>query len=122
MENLPPSPRYATVVLDSSMNRTFDYEVPNQFKHQIKHGTKVWVPFRTKKVSATVVGLPSKPEVNRLKSILEVCGEDPFMSGVGLQLAQWISQYYCCGFASAFKSVIPLALRKSVGIKGGKRG
>lgn len=112
---------FAKVVIDSSMNRTFDYSVPAGLRSRIQPGSQVRVSFRETEVTGTVVELPLKPEVQKLKPILDVVGEDPFLSGTGLELARWVSKYYCCRFASAFRSVNPLAIIKSNEVKK-KRG
>ncbi len=105
------APKFATVVLDSSMNRTFDYLIPKTLSHEVRLGSKVRVPFRQNEVNGYVVDLPERPEVFKLKSILQVEGLDPFVSGTALTLSKWVAQYYGCSLATAFKSVFPIALR-----------
>ena len=104
-------PKFATVVLDSAMNRTFDYLVPKALSNEVKLGSKVRVPFRQSEVSGYVVDLPERPEVFKLKSILQVEGLDPFVSGTALTLSKWVAHYYSCSLATAFKSVFPIAFR-----------
>ncbi len=111
--DLKPFSKFATVVLDSSMNRTFDYLVPNSLQKTIQLGSKVRVSFRNNEVSGYVVDLPGRPEVFKLKPILEIEGLDPFVSGTALSLSRWVGQYYGCSLATAFKSVFPLALRNN---------
>lgn len=117
MTELDKSPQFATVVLDSSMNRAFDYAIPTPIQKKLKLGSRVRVPFRKSEVMGTVVDFPFKPQVHQLKSILNIQEHDPFLSGTGLELARWIAKYYCCSVASAMKAVFPLSLRKNTLMK-----
>lgn len=107
------NPKFATVVLDSAMNRTFDYSVPQSMRHQIQLGSKVRVSFRKNEVSGYVVDLPLRPEVFKLKPIEHLEALDPFVSGTALTLSKWVAQYYGCSLATAFRSVFPLSLRNT---------
>jgi len=105
------APKFARVVLDSAMNRTFDYLIPKKLSQQVHIGSKVRVPFRKNEVTGYVVDLPQRPEVFKLKPIQNVEALDPFVSGIALTLSKWVAQYYSCSLATAFKSVFPIALR-----------
>ena len=105
----------ARVSLEIALRREFDYLIPPGLAGQIEVGSRVQVPFGSRKIFGYVTALAEESAIANLKPILKVAGAS---RGAGLvtpkvlKLARWIADYYCCAPEIALKSVLPEAVRK----------
>ena len=74
-------------------------------------GSRVQVPFGSRKVLGCVTGLAEESAHASLKPILKVIGAQTLVTPKILKLARWIGEYYCCAPETALKSVLPEAVR-----------
>ncbi len=74
-------------------------------------GSRVQVPFGSRKVLGCVTGLAEESAHATLKPILKVIGAQTLVTPKILKLARWIGEYYCCAPETALKSVLPEAVR-----------
>jgi primosomal protein N' (replication factor Y) len=102
----------ARVTLELALRREFDYLIPPGLVTQIGVGSRVQVPFGTRKVLGCVTALAEESDHARLKSIIKVIGAQALVTPQVLKLARWIGDYYCCPPEIALKSVLPEAVRK----------
>ncbi len=86
--------------------QTFNYRVPPSEITAIDIGTRVWVPFRNRKILSTVVAFSDFHFPNS-KEILGVAG--PPLSEKLLRLFQWLSGYYATPLGEIIKSAIPVS-------------
>src|ERR1043166_659599 len=86
---------YVRVIVDRAIHRELDYSVPESLAERIGVGSRVRVPFRDKSALATVVAVPEQSEAKGIRPIEAVIGEAPILSEQLLELARWISAYYC---------------------------
>lgn len=101
---------FAEVVVELTnrrLDRTFHYAIPDSLQTQIQLGSKVLVPFGYRKVTGIVVGFVPKPEVEEVKEIIEVHGQEPVLTQELLQLAQWMAEYYLCPLSLVLQAIIP---------------
>ncbi len=105
---------FAQVILSishTSIDRVFDYGVPEEFEKKIKTGMRVRVPFgRGEKISeGYVVGLSSESEVeaDKLKYIKEIPDEFAVFSDEMLELAKWMKERYFCTLSACLKTIMP---------------
>src|SRR5476651_1706544 len=105
--------RIARVVPEVSLDRAFDYEIPEELGTQVTLGAKVRVPFKSRDLVGFVVEFPKEPFAGKLKPILEVLSKNAFLPASLIQLAQWMAQYYCAPLTVALLSVLPKAVRKA---------
>jgi primosomal protein N' (replication factor Y) len=103
----------ARVVPEVSLDRAFDYEIPESLREHITLGAKVRVPFGSREIVGYVVEFPTEPSSRKLKAILEVLGPRSFLPVILIELAQWMAQYYAAPLAVALMSVLPQAVRKA---------
>src|SRR5439155_525287 len=89
-------PKYIRVVVDRAIHRELDYAVPEELAERIGVGSRVRVPFRDKSALATVVGVLEHSEAKGIRPIEAIIGDAPILSEQLLELARWISAYYCC--------------------------
>ena len=103
----------AEVLVNLSLDRTFDYLIPERLVGRIRPGMKVNVPFGKgrKPRPATVVRLIPRPERSDLKEIVDICDDVPEIPPSLARLGEWIADYYCCTREQALKSLLPSAVR-----------
>lgn len=105
--------RIARVVPEVSLDRAFDYAIPEELADRVKLGAKVRISFRSREIVGYVVEFPDQAFLGRLKPILEVLGPSSFLPAILMELAQWIAQYYCAPLTVALMSVLPQAVRRA---------
>jgi primosomal protein N' (replication factor Y) len=107
-------PRIARVVPEVSLDRAFDYEIPESLDARVALGAKVRVPFGAREITGFVVEFPEKPKGDRtLKPITEVLGPSAFLPVNLIELSQWLAQYYAVPLAAALMSVLPPSVRRA---------
>lgn len=104
----------ASVVIDRGLNRPLDYLIPSHLVGKIQPGMRVKVPLRGTACEGTVFSLKKKSNIEKLKQVLEVIGQDSYLDEELKQLALWMSKYYCCSIYQVYKLLIPSFLKKNV--------
>lgn len=102
----------ARVALDLLLRKEFDYFIPPQLEGQVLVGSRVRVPFGSRLILGSVTALLRESTHDSLKSINKVIGEHAQIPPKVFQLAQWISEYYCCPLDVTLRSVLPEAVRQ----------
>src|SRR5919204_1962633 len=102
---------YVRVIIDRAIHRELDYSVPESLAERIGVGSRVRVPFRDKSALATVVAVPERSEARGIRPIEMIIGEAPVLSEQLLELARWISAYYCCPIEPVMRSMLPQVIR-----------
>jgi primosomal protein N' (replication factor Y) len=105
--------RTARVIPEVSLDRAFDYAIPEELEGQITLGAKVRVPFGSREIIGFVVEILTSPSERPLKPLLELLGPRSFLPVGLIELAQWLAQYYAVPLAAALMSVLPPAVRKA---------
>ena len=83
---------FAEVSLPISSFQTFTYLVPENLKKSLLVGSRVKVPFGSRKVSGIVVSLTEETSfAGKLKSIIDVDNNTPLLSKELWKLVNWIS-------------------------------
>lgn len=106
-------PSYVRVVIDRAINRELDYAVPEGLIDRVRVGSRVRVPFRDKSALATVVAVLEQSEAKGIRPIEALVGETPLLSEQLLELARWISAYYCCPIERVMHSLLPQVIRRA---------
>src|SRR5216110_2568285 len=104
---------YVRVVVDRAIHRELDYAVPEELAERIGVGSRVRVPFRDKSALATVVGVLEHSEAKGIRPIEAIIGDAPILSEQLLELARWISAYYCCPIETVMRSLLPQVIRRA---------
>ena len=105
--------RIARVVPEVSLDRAFDYAIPPALDAQVILGAKVRVPFKSRNLVGYVVDFPTEPHPGKLRDIEEVLSPRAFLPASLIELAQWMTQYYCAPLTIALLSVLPKAVRRA---------
>ncbi len=106
-------PSYIRVVIDRAIHRELDYSVPETLVEGVDVGSRVRVPFRDKSALATVVATLERSNVGGIRPIEAIVGEGPVLSEPLLELAKWMSAYYCCPLETVMRSLLPQVIRKA---------
>jgi len=104
---------YIRVIIDRAIHRELDYLVPETLAERVGVGSRVRVPFRDKSTLATVVAALDHSEAEGIRPIEGVIGEAPIFSEQLLELARWISAYYCCPLETVMRSLLPQVIRRA---------
>src|ERR1700730_10025268 len=106
-------PAYIRVIIDRAIHRELDYLVPDSLAERISVGSRVRVPFRDKSALATVVATLEQREAEGIRPIEAMVGEAPVISEPLLELAKWMSAYYCCPLETVMRSLLPQVIRRA---------
>src|SRR3990170_7248386 len=99
------------IAVGVSVNKTFHYHAPDKLKDRLVPGSRVLVPFGSRRIPGTVLGFPDKTDTGRLKSIIEVL-DNPLPPEL-LELSRWMSDYYLYPLGQTIESVVPKALSRA---------
>jgi primosomal protein N' (replication factor Y) len=105
--------KFARVIIDRAIRRELDYAIPELLAERVTIGTRVRVPFRDRRALATVVSLRDETNASGIREIEAVVGEGPTLSQTLLELARWISVYYCCPVEIVMRSLLPQVIRRA---------
>src|ERR1700730_13139100 len=101
------NPSYARVIIDRSIHRELDYLIPELLEEKVSVGSRVRVPFRERSALATVVALLEKTDAAGIRPIEALVGDRPVLSVKLIELARWMSAYYCCPIEAVTRSLLP---------------
>jgi primosomal protein N' (replication factor Y) len=106
-------PNFIRVIIDRAIHRELDYLVPETLAERVGVGSRVRVPFRDKSALATVVAVLDRSEAEGIRPIEAIVGETPVLSKELLELARWMSAYYCCPIEAVMRSLLPQVIRRA---------
>jgi primosomal protein N' (replication factor Y) len=106
-------PSYARVVIDRSIHRELDYLIPELLAEKTAIGSRVRVPFRERSALATVVAILAETDAKGIRPIEAVVGDRPVLSLKLIELARWMSAYYCCPIETVMRSLLPQVIRRA---------
>jgi len=104
---------YVRVIIDRAIQRELDYSVPETLADRIAIGSRVRVPFRDKSALATVLATLEQSDAKGIRPIEALVGEAPAISESLLELAKWMSSYYCCPLETVMRSLLPQVIRRA---------
>src|SRR5205814_8284473 len=106
-------PSYARVIIDRSIHRELDYLIPELLAEKTAIGSRVRVPFRERSALATVVAILEETDAKGIRPIEALVGDRPVLSAKLVELARWMSAYYCCPIETVMRSLLPQVIRKA---------
>ncbi len=108
----------ASVVIEysvKSLNKVFDYIIPNELKSIIKIGHKVIVPFASKEVEGFVLNIHNNKDNNiEYRSIIKIQDSDFYLNSELLELGKYMSNSLLCNLISCYQIMLPKALKASI--------
>ncbi len=110
-------------VLDTAVDRLFDYAVPPELDNAIQPGIRVEVPFGTRMASGYVIEVLEEAEnistdlfgehaaTGKLRTMKRIEDPRPYFSPVILALLRWVSAYYCAPLEIVLRAALPAPVR-----------
>ena len=106
----------ARVAVDISLDRLFDYAVPEELASRVAVGWRVSVPFGRREVQGYIIELVISGEFEgKLKPIGGLLGELPLLDESLVGLARWMSGYYLAPLEACVRTLLPGAVRTGKG-------
>lgn len=103
----------AKVVVDLSLDREFDYQIPARLSELVQIGSRVAVPFGSRTAQGYVVGLAESSPYAKLKELGDIVSKRSLLSDKMLELVRWMGRYYCCPVELCVKCALPEVVRKA---------
>jgi primosomal protein N' (replication factor Y) len=91
----------------NTLDRPFDYLIPERFREEIAVGTRVIVPLQGKPIVGFVWELTDTSEQVNLKTLRQVIDAPPLITSVQYQLVNWLAPYYFCNRIDVIKLCLP---------------
>ncbi|MBI5346735.1 MAG: primosomal protein N' [Chlamydiae bacterium] len=102
----------AEVILENNIDKPLDYLVPKAMQELIKVGHIVKVPLRGVLRTGYVLSLKKEQAAPSILPIETI--EDRSIPEELLNLAEWMSKYYCINLSKIFKFLMPISIRENV--------
>ncbi len=116
---------YAGVVIEynvKTLNKTFDYKVPQSMFNRLKVGHKVLVPFGRQVVEGFVLSIHDKKKENlEYKEMIRIIDEDFYLNDELLNLGKFMSEETLSNLISCYQIMLPKALKVSQKTKVNKK-
>ena len=91
------------------LDQAFTYSLPLTLQHRVQVGTRVIVPFGTRKLTGVVLAVhDTKPEI-AVRDAFRLVDPQPVLDDELIALGRWISGYYCSPLGEVLRSMLPLA-------------
>ena len=108
----------ASVIIEysvKSLNKVFDYIIPEEIKNTIKVGHKVIVPFGKVEVEGFVLKIHNNIDNSlEYRSIIRIQESDFYLNEELLKLGKYMSGFLLCNLISCYQVMLPKALKASL--------
>ena len=102
----------AKVIIDLSLDKAFDYLIPEELKSQVHVGVQVHVPFGRSKRRGYVLNIVAETEYDKpLKKIISIAERHSRIPEKLVELGRWMAEYYCCSREKAVRALLPSVVR-----------
>src|SRR5215831_12192686 len=100
---------YCDVSLPVPLDQPFTYLLPETLRHRVKAGSRILVPFGTRKLIGVIVHChDERPDV-AVREALRLLDSEPVLSEELMALGRWIAGYYCAPLGDVLRGMLPLA-------------
>lgn len=103
-------PKVAETVFNIPVDKTFHYNIPEEFKSRIRVGQRIEAELQSTLETGIVVGFLEKSNIPKIKDIRRLVDEYPFPTWETLSLARWVKKRYLCAIGQAMSLLIPAGL------------
>lgn len=106
------------VAFDNAGNNQFDYALPEGLEQPLSPGQRVRAPLGrgNRPTVGFCVELSPDTTVEKVKYIDEIVDTRPLLDESMIELARWISAYYCCPLGIVLSAMVPAAVKRQVGM------
>jgi primosomal protein N' (replication factor Y) len=115
--NGPSFVKYASIVLDVSVDKLLDYGLLPEQAEIAKRGMRVEVPVRGHLRSGYIFAIKDTAEFPKVQGIHRFMTETELITPDLFDLAVWMSKYYCVTLRETFQMILPAIIRKETSHK-----
>jgi primosomal protein N' (replication factor Y) len=98
---------FANIALDTPLDQTFTYSIPDYLINDVKAGSRVLVPFGNRTLTGFVLSISDKTDVTNIKQVYSVLDIEPFLSAEMLDFSRWVADYYLAPIGEVVSLFIP---------------
>lgn len=106
-----PFAKYASVILDVSIDKMLDYGLTPDQAIIAKRGMRVEVPVKGHLRTGYLFAIKDTPDYPRVHAIKRFIAESEFITPDLFELAIWMSKYYCTTLRETIQMMLPAIVR-----------
>jgi primosomal protein N' (replication factor Y) (superfamily II helicase) len=107
-----PFEKFASVVLDISVDKLLDYGIPNEMVAQAKRGMRVEVPVKGHLRKGYIHSIKDVPDYPKVQGIKRIASDLVMVTDDLFELALWMAKYYCAPLSDCLQMMLPAIVRK----------
>jgi primosomal protein N' (replication factor Y) len=109
---------FASVAMEDSLDKLLDYSIPQRLVSQIQVGQRVKVPLgRTNRPRfGYVIRIHDSSDYPKIKPLAAIADDRVLLTPSMMELARWMSRYYCAPLGTVIDTMIPSAVKTRIGI------
>src|SRR5690242_20613931 len=100
---------YCDVSLPVPLDQPFTYALPETLRHRVRPGSRLLVPFGTRKLTGVILSCHDQPPEVTTRQALRLLDADPVLDSELLALGRWIAGYYCAPLGEVLRGMLPLS-------------
>lgn len=103
----------ARVLVDGLSDMALDYAIPDGME-AVRRGSRVEIPLRQRTATGTVISVitPGSEWQGRLKPLSKLLANEPVVSPVLMDLAEWAARYYAAPVEQMIRCIVPEPVRQ----------
>lgn len=104
--------RVAVAAATYSIDKPYDYLIPEPLLERARIGVRVTVPFGkgNRTSEGVILGIDHEKRREELKALISVLDDDSVLGPVQIKLALWLRERYFCTLYDAVKTLLPAGL------------
>src|SRR5690348_7043199 len=102
-------PLYCDVSLPVPLDQPFTYSLPETLRHRVQPGSRILVPFGTRKLTGVVLACHDDRPGIEIRDALRLLDAEPVLDRELIALGRWIAGYYCAPLGEVLRGMLPLA-------------
>lgn len=106
----------AKVIVDvpaSTVNQTFDYNIPKKFRTILEPGMRVIIPFGPRKITGFVIERIEHSHFENLRNIIDVLDLNPVLTNELLDIGKWLSEETLALQITTYQAMLPQVLKST---------
>lgn len=106
---------FADIMLPVPIPKLFTYRVPQDLNEYVKEGSRVVVPFGSRKILTGIIARlhSTPPKEYTAKLIQDLLDENPTINKYQLDFFNWLARYYMCTIGEVLNVAMPTGLKLS---------
>jgi len=101
-------PAFCEVSLPVPLDQAFTYALPETLRPRVQPGCRLLVPFGSRKLVGVVLACHHEKPDRPVREALRLLDEEPVFDEQMLELARWVSGYYCAPLGEVLRAMAPL--------------